>query len=173
MVSVPAPIGYAYASAPCISLQCAHIFLSHPSEPQCSYDPVDGVVLAPDTDPVEKIRQLEDQICKFAIALTMRPFILLNPAQLKSQLFDQHHLTSRSVSPHLIPSSSRVSPSTTGIALPQSISIMSLASPDAHMRSESGSPELRTGKSKAPDPFMDLLFLGWNPDLPDPQTLNH
>lgn len=23
------------------------------------------------------------------------------------------------------------------------------------------------------DPFMDLLFSGWNPDLPDPGTLNH
>ncbi len=37
---------------------------SHPSEPQCSYDPVEGLTLAPDTDPVEKIRQLESQICE-------------------------------------------------------------------------------------------------------------
>lgn len=34
----------------------------HPTEPQCSYDPVEGLTLAPDTDPVDKIRQLELQI---------------------------------------------------------------------------------------------------------------
>ncbi|KAF5390195.1 hypothetical protein D9757_002842 [Collybiopsis confluens] len=38
----------------------------------------------------------------------------------------------------------------------------------------------RESKSASPDngptdgdPFMELLFLGWNPDLPDPATLNH
>jgi hypothetical protein len=35
---------------------------SHPTEPQCSYDPVEGLTLAPDTDPLEKIKELEDQI---------------------------------------------------------------------------------------------------------------
>lgn len=34
----------------------------HPTEPQCSYDPVEGLTLAPETDPLEKIRQLEEQI---------------------------------------------------------------------------------------------------------------
>ncbi len=37
---------------------------SHPTEPQCSYDPVEGLTLARDTDPLEKIKDLEDQICK-------------------------------------------------------------------------------------------------------------
>lgn len=47
-------------------------------------------------------------------------------------------------------------------------------SPEARFRSESGSPELRHSSSKnGPDPFMDLLFSGWNPDLPDPPVLNH
>ena len=41
-------------------------------------------------------------------------------------------------------------------------------------RFRSHSPELRTINSRnAGDPFMDLLFQGWNPDLPDPSTLNH
>ena len=35
---------------------------SHPPEPQCSYDPVEGLTLAPDTDPLEKMKELEDQI---------------------------------------------------------------------------------------------------------------
>lgn len=34
----------------------------HPTEPQCSYDPTEGLRLAPDTDPIEKIKELEDQI---------------------------------------------------------------------------------------------------------------
>lgn len=35
---------------------------SHPTEPQCSYDPVEGLPLAPDADPFEKIRELEEQV---------------------------------------------------------------------------------------------------------------
>lgn len=38
---------------------------SHPPEPQCSYDPVEGLTLTPDIDPVEKVRQLEEEICSF------------------------------------------------------------------------------------------------------------
>lgn len=43
---------------------------SHPAEPQCSYDPVEGLTLAPDTDPLEKIKQLEDQICELSLTET-------------------------------------------------------------------------------------------------------
>ena len=35
---------------------------SHPTEPQCSYDPVEGLPLAPDADPLEKIKELEEQV---------------------------------------------------------------------------------------------------------------
>jgi hypothetical protein len=35
---------------------------SHPTEPQCSYDPVEGLPLAADADPIEKIRELEEQV---------------------------------------------------------------------------------------------------------------
>ena len=35
---------------------------SHPTEPQCSYDPVEGLPLAPDADPLDKIRELEEQV---------------------------------------------------------------------------------------------------------------
>ncbi|KAJ7597133.1 hypothetical protein C8J56DRAFT_1159103 [Mycena floridula] len=148
LVSVPAPIGYA-----------------HPTEPQCSYDPVEGLTLAPDTDPVEKIKQLEDQI-----------------SQLKTRLYEQTS-GSRSVSPnqsfnnHRSIAHARASNEGGGISLPQaSLSMMSLVVPentDTRIRSESDSPDLRTAVSKNSDTFMDLLFLGWNPDLPDPSSLNH
>ena len=42
---------------------------SHPTEPQCSYDPVEGLPIAANIDPTERIRQLEDQICE-SIALS-------------------------------------------------------------------------------------------------------
>ncbi|KAJ7070957.1 hypothetical protein C8F01DRAFT_1108482 [Mycena amicta] len=137
LISVPAPIGYA-----------------HPTEPQCFYDPVDGLTLAPDTDPVDKIRQLERQI-----------------AQLKNQL-QEHRPSSRSSSPN------RPGSDSGGISLPHvSLPMMNLVSKDApetRFGSENGSPDLANVPSQnSPDPLMDLLFLGWNPDLPDPATLNH
>ncbi|ESK89307.1 hypothetical protein Moror_1245 [Moniliophthora roreri MCA 2997] len=148
LISVPAPIGYA-----------------HPSEPQCSYDPVEGLTLAPDTDPVEKIKQLEEQI-----------------SSLKNKLFEvQAASASRSGSPSQPPHGKLSAPSSEigGISLPHAaLSMPNNISPspsDAPFRGESGSPELRTASStkNGADPFMDLLFLGWNPDLPDPATLNH
>lgn len=159
LVSVPAPVGYA-----------------HPPEPQCSYDPVEGLTLAPDIDPLEKIKQLEDQI-----------------SQLKARLYEQE-MTSRSISPLQPPSgqvfSNAMSPPSTSsrplsdlaaISLPHaSLSIMQMASPknpESHIRSPTRTPEnvLNTNVLHGPavDPFMDLLFLGWNSDLPDPATLNH
>ncbi len=63
-----------------------------------------------------------------------------------------------------------------GIALPQLnlINIITSESPETRFRSASGSPVMQdvSGRSSS-DPFMDLLFSGWNPDLPDPATLNH
>ena len=62
-----------------------------------------------------------------------------------------------------------------GIALP-SLNLMTLIdpdTPDSRFRS-SLSPELQNVSVKSnADQFMDLLFSGWNPDLPDPTTLNH
>ncbi|KAF9452684.1 hypothetical protein P691DRAFT_803806 [Macrolepiota fuliginosa MF-IS2] len=159
LVSVPAPVGYA-----------------HPTEPQCSYDPVEGLTLAPDTDPVEKIRQLEDEV-----------------SRLKNQLFDKEQALSRSITPNqhqtslstlsptsqtsAAPTLTRPTSGASGISLPQaSITMMNLITPDSPqqpIRSGSESPELTTAPQPGSDPFMDLLFSGWNPDLPDPNTLNH
>jgi hypothetical protein len=64
LVSVPAPSGYAFVISPCSSV-CTRSQLDrrHPPEPQCSYDPVDGLPLAPDADPMERIRALEQELC--------------------------------------------------------------------------------------------------------------
>ncbi|KAL0951067.1 hypothetical protein HGRIS_007805 [Hohenbuehelia grisea] len=149
LVSVPAPVGYA-----------------HPSEPQCSYDPVEGLTLSPDTNPVEKIKQLEEEV-----------------SQLKNRLLEQE-LASRSVSPNRHPSlHSQLASSSTdtpGITLPHvslnesMMNLMSADSPGSVARSENGSPDLQSSTPQSGTvPYMDLLFSGWNPDLPDPSVLNH
>jgi hypothetical protein len=52
------------AQRSCITIE-SHLFIyknRHPTEPSCMYDPVEGLRLAPNTDPSEKIKDLEDQI---------------------------------------------------------------------------------------------------------------
>ena len=47
-------------------------------------------------------------------------------------------------------------------------------SPDSQMRASTSSPEMLQGNSnRGTDPLMDMLFVGWDPDLPDPEVLNH
>jgi len=47
-------------------------------------------------------------------------------------------------------------------------------SPELRVRGSTHSPELRSISPKERlDPFMTLLFSGWNPDLPDPPVLDH
>jgi len=53
------------------------------------------------------------------------------------------------------------------------MSLITPASPDTRFRDSTDSPDLNGGKKNDIDPFMDLLFSGWNPDLPDPARLNH
>ena len=48
---------------------------------------------------------------------------------------------------------------------------ISTRAPENRFRGEINSPELRPKDDS--DPFMSLLFSGWNPDLPDPPVLNH
>ncbi|RPD64963.1 hypothetical protein L226DRAFT_528244 [Lentinus tigrinus ALCF2SS1-7] len=161
LISVPPPVGYA-----------------HPTEPQCSYDPVEGLPMASNADPSERIRMLEDQI-----------------AQLKSQLSESRSFDSRSASPsrhaqlarngnHFASTSVNGrspdgSPTGGGIILPHaSLDMLGQLSPgssDSHPRGSTSSPELRQGMQQQhiPDPLMEVLFSGWDPDLPDPDTLDH
>ena len=152
---------------------------------------MEGLVLAPDTDPVEKIRHLEEEISTFIIQSPSVSAYPVSPAQLKSRIFDQQTHLSPSPSRNLgaghtrDPSSTSGvdrqspnaigSPNASGIALPHaSLDIMNInlnsGSPDSRYRSESSSPQIN---AKGSDPFMDLLFSGWNPDLPDPILLHH
>ncbi|KII93558.1 hypothetical protein PLICRDRAFT_171296 [Plicaturopsis crispa FD-325 SS-3] len=158
LVSVPAPVGYA-----------------HPSEPQCSYDPVEGLSLAPDTDPLEKIRLLEEEV-----------------SELKSRLY--HNASgSRSISPNrnsqLRNSNLRAGSSSSAgrhtspqahtlagdISLPQaSLNVGNLMIPSKtpEPRLPTHSPDLHTTNDpKAHDHFFEMLFSGWNTDLPDPSEL--
>jgi len=110
-------------------------------------------------------------------------------AHLKSRLHEQ--LNSRSISPNLPSASSSLNPDAAsssvgalrqhpdipGTIIPHaSSSKTNRATPEASSpRGRNGTSELSAlnGNKPSPDPFLDLLFLGWNPDLPDPGTLNH
>ncbi|KAG5648071.1 hypothetical protein DXG03_007106 [Asterophora parasitica] len=148
---------------------------SHPSEPQCSYDPVEGLTLAPDTDPLEKIKQLEEQISHLKNRLYEKDLV----SHSSSNQASDHLYSSNPVSP---PSTSRSLAEVGRISLPHaSLSMMSLASesPESAFRSLSRTPENppaianKHPSGPTPGPFMDMLFIGWNPELPDPATLNH
>ncbi|KAI0691334.1 hypothetical protein BC835DRAFT_122452 [Cytidiella melzeri] len=164
LISVPPPVGYA-----------------HPTEPQCSYDPIEGLPMAPDTDPADRIRMLEDQI-----------------SQLRSQLHEARNFTPRSTSPTqrlLHPrqpisgmSSTRSSsvrsppdnsPNGNGLLMPPPVavdmsSVASLDSPDSQLRGSTGSPEILQVNTGASDPLMmEMFFSGWDADLPNPEILNH
>ena len=116
-------------------------------------------------------------------------------AQLKSQLNESRNGASRSISPSRhaqfvtgggkygsgSSNSGRTpddSPTAGGIVLPHaSLDVLQNLSPigsDSRPASV-GSPELRhPGRVRSvPDPLMDMLFSGWDPDLPDPDTLDH
>lgn len=109
-------------------------------------------------------------------------------AQLKSQLHESRSFTSRSASPsrHYTSGhrpgtslsngkSPETSPHDNGITLPHaSLDLTSggtVSSPQSVYRGSTGSPEMLHGGNG--DQYMDMLFSGWDPDLPDPAALDH
>lgn len=47
-------------------------------------------------------------------------------------------------------------------------------SPESRLRGDTHSPEISaTSPKESTEPFMNMLFSGWNPDLPDPAVLDH
>lgn len=154
--------------------------IRHPTEPTCIYDPVEGLRLAPNTDPTEKIKELEDQIGASATFSSTHIILLCISAQLRERLEKQGGSSSpHSQFSHVSPAAA-TSPHTTengGISLPtvRLLNIIPPDSPDTRFRSPTTSPEIvhNTGDKANSKAFMDLLFSGWNPDLPDPATLNH
>lgn len=169
---MPAPIGYA-----------------HPPEPTCSYDPVEGLTLAPETDPVQKIRELEDEISQLRNQL--------HEQQLQNQINQRatkHPGTASSEpSPGAIATSSTTQTSTArshtsspagynGTPGRTPMALTHILTPDSpetlaeRLREASKSPEVASTSSLKTinsERYMELLFSGWNPDLPPPELLHH
>ncbi|KAH9837136.1 uncharacterized protein C8Q71DRAFT_796541 [Rhodofomes roseus] len=160
LISVPPPVGYA-----------------HPTEPQCSYDPVDGLAVAPELDSAERIRQLEDQILQLKSRLQQQQRTLASGSASppSATRFTHHHGGSGSLSASSSRSSAG-SPNVSGMAVTHpSLDYgngLSTNSPDSQGRSSASSPEM-TRPGSGPDPLMDVLCAGWDPYLPEPSVLNH
>lgn len=148
----------------------------HPAEPQCVYDPVDGLALAPDTDPIEKIRMLEEEVCTYMSfckadinALTM------HSAKLKIQLQEQSNIVSPSHHnqayhrPSSAPSSAGSGQASAIGSKPSLHSIKNVWS----LRQDSSTPEQPVVDRGSADSVLELMYSGWNPDLPEPQILDH
>ncbi|KAH9175252.1 hypothetical protein EDB89DRAFT_2241094 [Lactarius sanguifluus] len=115
--------------------------------------PVEGLPLAPDADPVEKIKELEKQV------------VPQSPSHLRPP--SSHHF-------HQSPSSGSVTLSPDlepcGITAP---------SPWHHTAADlnavsSGSPEVLSRQPvRHSDSLTGLIYSGWNPDLPEPDVLDH
>ncbi|KIY47052.1 hypothetical protein FISHEDRAFT_46184 [Fistulina hepatica ATCC 64428] len=125
----------------------APIDLAYPNEPTCTYDPIEGLTLA-DVNPAHKIAQLEAEIS----ALKCK---LLEKDGQNSATNGQLAFPNLDTCPGAPPgaSSSKGSPS--------------VDSPPSNAKTSS------VASTGSPDPLMDLLFYGFNPDLPDQQTLLH
>ena len=115
--------------------------------------------------------------------------LIIPEAQLKGKLYEQHDATSRSVSPGRHPSHNHTylrpsSAASSGVGQTTDVSgsmgcvslerLVASESPELRFRGSTHSPELHIVSPKdSSDPFMTLLFSGWNPDLPDPPVLDH
>jgi hypothetical protein len=164
----------------------------HPTEPQCSYDPVEGLPLAADADPIEKIRELEEQV---GVSIYYRPWstVHFRVATLSRKLKSHRGSVSpsRSVSPnHLRPPSHHInhSPLSATITLSPEFEPCGIATtpnawgdasldPNAMPSSKStphmGSPGVVSPRPPHSDALSGLIHSGWNPDLPEPAVLDH
>ncbi|KAH9937080.1 uncharacterized protein B0H18DRAFT_1081363 [Fomitopsis serialis] len=147
----------------------------HPTEPTCSYDPIDGLTVAPEVDSAERIRQLEDHILKSQLQHQQRTLASgsVSPPAIA------HYTHPNAASGSLSTSSGRSSagsPNVSGMAVAHpSLDYgngLSTNSPDSQGRSSASSPEM-TRPGSGPDPLMDVLCAGWDPHLPEPPVLNH
>jgi hypothetical protein len=116
---------------------------------------------------------------------------------LRSQLNEARYFNSDSASPpqHYVTAHQRVgsgvpiSPSSSGLSPPGGSPNGHVAtmqptleipvgtapdSPGSQIRGSTGSPEMpQANNSRGNGAMMDMLFSGWDPDLPDPDVLNH
>ncbi|KAI0734514.1 hypothetical protein C8Q72DRAFT_873050 [Fomitopsis betulina] len=160
LISVPPPVGYA-----------------HPTEPQCSYDPVEGLPAVPEMDSTERMRQLEGEILRLKSQLQHQQRILASGSS--SPPVTAHHTHHHGGSGSLSSSSGRSSagsPNLSGtiVAHPSYdySNGLSTSSPDSQGRSSAGSPET-SRPSNGLEPLVDVLISGRDPYLPEPRILNH
>lgn len=165
------------------------VFVRYPTEPQCSYDPIEGLKLKSETDSVERIQQLENEVCESFNNGSSPAHVLA--VQLKSQLFEKEQAPWHSTTPNhhqakpgkLSPTSQTFSGpsvlmrpinSASGISLPQALlTMVNSITPDSPLQQIHRSSGLHTTLKSGSNPLTSLLFSGWDPDLPDPNTLNH
>ena len=157
---------------------------SHPTEPQCSYDPVEGLPLAADADPLEKIRELEEQVGALRLSYSS-PYVLIHLSAIltkKLRVQQDGLCPSRSQSPnHLRPPSSHhlhQSPSSGTVTLSPDLEPCGITTPSPwhqsavdHNTMPSRSPEVPSGHQS--DSLSGLIYSGWNADLPEPDVLDH
>jgi hypothetical protein len=152
LISVPAPVGY-----------------THPPEPRCSYDHVEGLSLAPDTDPAERVRELEEEISQLKQKLYERQSSRsASPGQ---GLARRNSATQRTVTPPS--SSSGHSSELSNVPLRRaSFGAVVEAAQKCHATNfdgVTGSPHSRASDND----LSELMFSGWEPDLPNPAALGH
>lgn len=158
LISVPAPPDYA-----------------HPVEPQCVYDPVDGLALAPDTNPLEKIRLLEEEVSKLKIQLQEQrnngpPGLSQQPLHRLSQLRPGSASSSSNLESGSQTTSSVQTPS---IPYPKDL-ITPGHVHDSDPRNNSNSPKFYEARHKSStDTILEIIYSGWNPDLPERSVLEH
>jgi hypothetical protein len=158
---------------------------SHPTEPQCSYDPVEGLPLAPDADPLDKIRELEEQVGASHPSYSCPHVLIHLSAILTKKLRAQRDSLSpsRPQSPnHLRPPSSHhlhQSPSSGTVTLSPDLEPCGITTPSPwHQttvdQNALSSPEVPSCQPGHPsDPLSGLIYSGWNSDLPEPDVLDH
>lgn len=153
LISVPAPVGYV-----------------HPTEPQCVYDPVDGFTLSPDTDPVEKIRILEEEISKLRVQLQEKSSSITTAPSVVGM--HGHGRCIPGCASSSSAATSQLSALGSGPPLHTISSASNLLCPAA--RNDNHSPDLECAAYRSPlDAVSNIVPTGWNPDLPDPHTLGH
>ena len=151
---------------------------SHPTEPQCTYDPVDGLPLAPDTNPLEKIQALEEQLSEWDgpfPRFTLITALSVCSDQLRNQLRETNPAAGPSPTPSVrtsaMPSLFGASPELS----PGVIVLPNIALTTSGPGSTPGSSPINSiiPIDSSPSPPRELLVAGWNPDLPSPAIVNH
>lgn len=151
LISVPAPVGY-----------------THPAEPQCVYDPVDGLTLSPDTDPLEKIRLLEEEVSKLKIQLHEQNVPARSPGPSMSRRHS-YGLCRPGSTPTSLGSDSQIP--VPGSKLPAYNPGDSLGLNHLNFRQDNLGINIQC--AAVTDVHAELIHTGWNTDLPEPRVLDH